>query len=675
MSTDKKRLIDIPSLKNSTFSVFKGAGELASSSIALPKAFIPIGKLLMTENMVEQEELARELDALFEQLYQHPISSHSRSVTEYLRKYKIIPNEESTENLIGFLVKQTVMRSPVDIPEVVVDEFWNFFQELIESPELKGVVELNLDIVRSVLRTYEPLLVEIINNIKHIRKINQKTLAEIVVKLQVLRGDIFILKRQIKAIRYIKPFLQTDPKDFKQQAEIVAKMVREFGPLFIKMAQVAAANADFLPEEISKELKVFQEDVDPMSANEVYQAFMEEYGQKPEARYFGFDVNKPIKSGSIGSVFAAKKPVNQGDGEVLVPVVVKVARHNLEREFAMGSLAIELMLISSQYWAPHSKLRPFLAAMSEQIKEFTKGFEQELDFKHEAEIQDRFYHRALSSPVWYVPGLYGATGRILEMEFLQDAMAINKAIDSYKGRQKKKFQRKLAENFLYTMLEHLLIHQEFHGDLHPGNVMVDLDARLFLIDWGNAVDMRGKWSMVGRYLTAVLSGDVDQLTITLIKMSTEQSKNLARYDEIKAALQDTLSKKGVTPLGKDAVLRLYKEGQEGFKQRLQTAVHLMSNTYQLDMTIKSDYLHLSRSLFAMIGTYNNLYKGISGWTMLKDLCTDVALFPFRYTYHRITRPNPHIEVDDHFYQQKKEDFSATPAASYKTPAQLDLLAE
>jgi len=664
MSKEKKRLVDIPAIKKSTFSVFKGAGELASSSVALPKAFMPIVRLLMTERLIEREELSDQLDDLFEQLYKHPVSSHSRSVTDYLRKTRFIPNEESTENLIAYLVKQAVMRSPVDIPEVVIDEFWGFFQELIESPELKGVVELNLDIVRSVLRTYEPLLLDIINSIKHIRKINQKTLAEIMQKLQVLRGDIQILKRQIKAIRYIKPFLQTDPKDFKQQAEIVAKMVREFGPLFIKMAQVAAANSDFLPDEIAKELQVFQEDVDPMSASEVYQAFVEDFGQKPESRYFGFDVNNPIKSGSIGSVFVAKKPFDQAQGEVLVPIVVKVARHNLEREFAMGSLAIELMLISSQYWAPHSKLRPFLAAMSEQIKEFTKGFEQELDFKHEAEVQSRFYHRALSSPVWFVPGLYSSTGRILEMEYLQDAMAINQAIDRYKGKKKKRFQRKLAENFLYTMLEHMLIYQEFHGDLHPGNVMVDLDARLFLIDWGNAVDMRGKWALLGRYVLSVLSGDVDTLTLTLIQMSKDQKENLARYAEIRAALAETLEKKDVTPLGKDFLIKLYQEGQDGLRQRTQTALHLMTNTYQLDMTIKSDYLHLSRSLFAMVGTYNNLYKNISGWTMTRDLVSDLALFPLRYTFNRITRPNiPLDAVQEADFQTHSQLDHTTEAAS------------
>jgi len=155
--------------------------------------------------------------------------------------------------------------------------------------------------------------------------------------------------------------------------------------------------------------------------------------------------------------------------------------------------------------------------------------------------------------------------------------------------------------------------------------------------------MRGKWSLLGRYVLSVLSGDVDDLTSTLIQMSTNQNQNMQRYDEIRNALAETLEKKEVTPLGKDFVIKLYKEGSEGLQQRLQTAIHLMTNTYQLDLTIKSDYLHLSRSLFAMVGTYNNLFKNISGWTMARDLVTDLTIFPFRYALNRLKHPAPTME--------------------------------
>lgn len=636
-SEDPRKVIEInlPVLRQRTGTALRGAGDFALSTVRLPAAFVPVTRLVLREDNIEREELSWALDALFAQLYRHPLSEHSRSLTVYLRRYKLIPNEESTENLIRFLVKQVVLRSPVEIPDMIVDEFWDFFHELISAPELKGLVELNLDIVRLVLRTYEPLIVELLNRIKQLRRMNQLALGEMLGRVQVLQGDLFILRRQIKAIRHIKPFLQTDPQDFRSQAQIVARMVREFGPLFIKMAQVAAANADFLPQEIARELAVFQEDVSPMSGEEVRQAFMESHGKHPGDMYFDFNVDKPLKSGSIGSVYLAKKPVMHNGVETLVPVIVKVARHNLEREFQMGSLAIELMLVSSQYWAPHSKILPFLEAMSEQIKEFTRGFEQELNFEAEGAMQNRFAERATQSRYWHVPVVHSASGRVMEMEFLDDAMAINQVLASRQGRARRRLQRQIAENFLFTVLEHLIVYQEFHGDLHPGNVMVNPDGRLYLIDWGNVVDMRGKWVMVRDYLMAVLVGDTRSLADCLIAMSTDVAGNQARREQIVAALDETLEKRHIVPLRQMRLREILREGRPGLQRRLQAAAHLISNTYQLKLVLQGDYLHLSRSLMAMGGTYGNLYRGISPLVMARDLTLDLSLFPLKLARERL----------------------------------------
>ncbi len=625
----------IQGLSKTTIAALKKASGVASSSIALPKMFTPVLRLVLSDRKTDREELSNTLDTLFDALYVHPLTNYSRDITEYLRNSSFLPNEESTERLIRYLVSQSISRSPVEIPELVIEEFWLFFQELIESPELQGIFELNLEISRAVLRVYEPLLLEVINTIKTLRAINRDGFNEIVRKLQVLRGDIHILKRQIQAIRYIKPFLETDPKDFKTQAAIVSQMVSEFGPLFIKMAQVAAASADFLPEEIARELEVFQQDVEAMTAEQVRQAFMEDFGQPPESIYFEFDANKPLKSGSIGSVFVAKKAIDTDGKAVLVPIVVKVARHNLEREFAMGSLAIELMLISSQYWAPHSKLKPFLKSMALQIKEFTRGFEQELDFSHEASTQRRFYERSLSSPVWSVPKVYGASGRIIEMEYLDQAVTISHALDTYS--KLPNMRRKIAHNFLYTVLENLIVHQEFHGDLHAGNVLVDADAHLYLIDWGNSVSMRGKWSYVFDYITSALCGDVDSLANTLVEMSTDPERHRLRMDEIKGSLNETLAKRDLEQIEPYQLWRFYQEGASGLRTRVSTAMQLLSNTYQLGMTIHSDYLHLSRSVAAMIATYANLYSNEKRWLTAFDFGTGIVKAPFTYGLTNITR--------------------------------------
>jgi ubiquinone biosynthesis protein len=220
-------------------------GSLTVSTYRLTQSLTPLLKQLGSSDDVTRDDLAQSIDVIFDALYRHPLLRSSEKVTAYLRSRRLIPNEQSTEELIRFVVAQAVARSPVQVPDAIVQEFWRFFDELFSSPELKGLGELTLDMVRLVVRTYEPLLVEVVNVLKAGRRYNEWQVRELMLRAATIRGDVIIVRRQIRALRYIKPFFQTDAKDFKAQAQIIASMVREFGPFFVKMAQVAAANADF----------------------------------------------------------------------------------------------------------------------------------------------------------------------------------------------------------------------------------------------------------------------------------------------------------------------------------------------------------------------------------------------------------------------------------------------
>lgn len=609
---------------------------LTVSTYKVSKGFAPLLRLLGAEPDVTRDELSSAIDRAFEGLYQHPLLHQTERLTAYLRGRHLIPNEQSTEDLIRFMVEQVVARSPVPVPEQLVQEFWQFFNELFSSPELKGLGELTLDMVRLVIRTYEPLLVEIVNILKAGRRFNQWQLNEVLRRAALIRNDVFIVRRQIRALRYIKPFFQADPKDFKGQAQIVAQMVREFGPFFVKMAQAAAANADFLPEEIARELAVFHEDVPAMSEDEVIQAFVECYGKPPHKLYLDFDPARPVRSGSIGSVYFAKKPFVEDGREVLRPVVIKVGRQHIDREFAIGKLVLGLAIMSSQYWAPHSKLTPFLRAMQEQVDEFVAGFMEELDFDQEAQNHLRFYQRSLKSNMWKVPELYGHSQRIIEMEFLSDAASLTRALKRMPTSERRRFQRSVSERLLYTMLYHVFVHREMHGDLHPGNVMVGSDGALHLIDWGNVVALDGKWNAVWDYLAAAVTADTAMLADTLIRVSTQPDANAARRAEIRAALDETLRKKGVTPLTKrNFIFELRRGGLDGLHARGQAVLHLMSNTQQTGVVINRDYLHLSRALFAAAGSFGSLYENDPKRRLAADLLRGLARLPVTLTQDKL----------------------------------------
>jgi ubiquinone biosynthesis protein len=327
-------------------------------------------------------------------------------------------------------------------------------------------------------------------------------------------------------------------------------------------------------------------------------------------------------------VYVAKKPFLEDGREVLREVVIKVGRHNLDREFTMGKMVLGLAILSSQLWAPHSKLEPFLRAMQQQVDEFVMGFLEELDFESEAQNQLRFYGRSLRTRVWRVPALYGHTHRILEMEYLSDATSLSRAVARMSPRQIRRFQAKVSERLLYTILSHLVLYGELHGDLHPGNIMVAADGELHLIDWGNVVQFAGKWGLVRDYLAAAVFADTQLLADTLVQMSTDPHEVANRRAEIKSVLDGILRKKGITQLTRRNVIReLRRGGAEGLVRRGRAVLQLMGNTQQVGVVLSREYLHLSRSLFAAAGSFGTLYDDTPKRKLARDVVRSVVRLP------------------------------------------------
>ncbi|MEH6634985.1 MAG: AarF/ABC1/UbiB kinase family protein [Halioglobus sp.] len=618
----------LPAIKDQTYKLVRTTSDFTVGVAKVYRSLLPLIELINRKTLVTEPELNKALDEIFQALQEHPITLQLRNLTSRMRKGNILPNEESTENLIRFLVDQVTARSIVAIPPEITDEFWKFFNELMSDPELKGLGEVSLDVLRIFLTAYEPLIVQVINQLKDLRKINDQRMREILQNTQVVRQDLVIFRRQIGALRYIREFFATDPEDFKGQAEIMAQMVREFGPFFIKMAQVAASSSDFLPDEMTEALAVFQEDVEPMTPAEVEQAFMECYGELPTQRYYGFDTAQPIKSGSIASVYLAQKPViNKKGRQILTPVVVKVGRHNLEREFLIGKTVIKLAILSSQYWAPHSKVSPFFSSWLDQVDVFVEGFREELDFEAEAANQTRFAQRASFSDGWYVPRVYQRTRRIIEMEYVDSAASLNTAFPYPGGRKDKRARRKVGRAFLHTVISHLLVYREFHGDLHPGNVLVAEDQRLYFIDWGNTVDISSIWKPALQYLQAVLAADAPAIADAMIQLGSDSEKMSGSRQELTTLIEQTLANADIKPLGYDFLLTLYKEGQEGLIKRAELAVNLATALSRQGIVIRSDYMHLTRSLTAMTGSYLGIYRGLPRSALYQDIAKVLLQFP------------------------------------------------
>ena len=94
-------------------------------------------------------------------------------------------------------------------------------------------------------------------------------------------------------------------------------------------------------------------------------------------------------------------------------------------------------------------------------------------------------------------------------------------------------------------------------------------------------------------------------------------------------LARTLAKKGVRPLGLAFGWTLYREGPDGWLKRANLLGQLMSNTQQLGLVLRGEYLHLSRSVGAMVGTLAGLYAGVPRRRVMLDLMLALNTFPAR----------------------------------------------
>ena len=150
---------------------------------------------------------------------------------------------------------------------------------------------------------------------------------------------------------------------------------------------------------------------------------------------------------------------------------------------------------------------------------------------------------------------------------------------------------------------------------------------LYLIDWGNTVDISTVWRPALKYLQAVLAGDAGAITEAVIELGSDPRALRAARGELHSHVEQILADSPVQPLGYDFLLTLYQEGQQGLAARLELAMNLAAALGRQGIVVRSDYLHLTRSLTAMVGSYLSIYRGLSRLALAQDIAQVLLQFP------------------------------------------------
>ena len=262
----------------------------------------------------------------------------------------------------------------------------------------------------------------------------------------------------------------------------------ELGPTFVKLGQILSTRTDLLPDSITTELATLQDSVTTVSFEDIESQLVKELGEQWRDRFETFD-EAPLASASIAQVHRATLT----DGR---HVVLKVQRPGVKPKIT-GDLGVLHALAG---WLEEAI--PEAAAMDLRgtITSFTKSILQELDFRIEARNLERFRAMHKDNAQVVFPEVFDdlSTEEVLCMEFLGGrnfAVAIEEGEDV----------SAVADAYFKVAYKMLFIDGFFHGDLHPGNVLVMDEHRLGVLDCG----------MVGRLSPAMKDKVIDILHAVL----------------------------------------------------------------------------------------------------------------------------------------------------------------
>ncbi|MCA9711663.1 MAG: AarF/ABC1/UbiB kinase family protein [Myxococcales bacterium] len=262
----------------------------------------------------------------------------------------------------------------------------------------------------------------------------------------------------------------------------------ELGPTFVKLGQILSTRTDLLPPSIIEELTTLQSNVEPLPFSEIEAQLVSSLGRDYRERFASFD-EQPLASASIAQVHRAT--LRSGE-----QVVLKIQRPGVRPkiESDLGILyAIAGWLEEAIDEAQAMDLRGIITG-------FTKSISQELDFKIEARNLERFERNFAEIDHVVFPKVYDELSgtEVLCMEYMQ-GLKFSEVIAEGKSSET---VVKVYFDAAYKMLFH---DGFFHGDLHPGNVLMQDDGRLAVLDCG----------MVGRLSPAMRDKLIDILWAVL----------------------------------------------------------------------------------------------------------------------------------------------------------------
>jgi len=292
---------------------------------------------------------------------------------------------------------------------------------------------------------------------------------------------------------------------WRAQARTLRQTALELEGMLIKLGQFLSARADLMPKPFIEELEQLQDRINPVPYAEIKKQLIASYGNNL-GTYFKSIEETPLAAASLGQVHLALLPTGE-------KVAVKIQRPGIEKMIYSDLTATKLVVwIAGQFRAVRARVD--LLAIHEEVARTTL---EELDYYTEASHLTEFRRNFESRPRIRIPTVFTelTRPRVLVMEYVAGVRVTDTAFMSAHGLQPNDVAKRYVQSFLYQVM----VDGFFHADPHPGNVLLQENGDLIILDFGmmGRID-QGNREGLRDFLRAIVEEDARKMLVALRAM-------------------------------------------------------------------------------------------------------------------------------------------------------------
>jgi ubiquinone biosynthesis protein len=245
--------------------------------------------------------------------------------------------------------------------------------------------------------------------------------------------------------------------------------IEELGPTYVKFGQILSTRQDMLPPGLITELKKLQDQVAPLPYREIRKVL--DSACPDHEKCFASIDETPLASASLAQVHRAT--LNDG-----TPVALKVQRPGIQEIIETDIVILQSFAERVDRYYPQYRVYNPQAI----VADFADQIRKELDFIRDGRNADRLRFNMEDLEKVRVPKIYWeySTRQLLVMEYIEGVRVDH--VDEIR-----KFgvdPKDIADRGFRAYMQQIFEDGFFHGDPHPGNLLVSPDGTLNFLDFG-----------------------------------------------------------------------------------------------------------------------------------------------------------------------------------------------